>query len=66
MTTAIDAMAAAMIADWPEPLVIDRGPAPLFGEPDEAWFNKARTHRYLLRIGIGFFLGWLKPRKPVR
>jgi len=34
---------------WPEPIVIDRAPAPLPGlEPDEAWFNEARTHRYLL------------------
>ena len=37
-----------LLVDWPEPLVIDRGPASLFGEPDEAWFNMARTHRYLL------------------
>jgi hypothetical protein len=39
---------ATMITDWPEPLVIDQGPETLFGEPDEAWFNLARTHRYLL------------------
>jgi hypothetical protein len=41
-------MTAMTATGWPEPLVIDRGPVPLFGEPDEAWFNYARTHRYLL------------------
>jgi hypothetical protein len=50
----VDQMAALLSCDsplgidWPEPLVIDRGPEMLFGEPDEAWFNMARTHRYLL------------------
>ena len=33
---------------WPEPIAIEQGPASLFGEPDEAWFNCTRTHRYLL------------------
>ena len=38
-----------VMTGWPEPLVIDQAPAPLPGlEPDEAWFNEARTHRYLL------------------
>lgn len=42
-------MTAATVTGWPEPLVIDQGPAPLPGlEPGEAWFNEARTHRYLL------------------
>jgi hypothetical protein len=48
MTMAIGALPAAIDADWPEPLVVERGPELLFGEPDEAWFNEARTHRYLL------------------
>lgn len=42
-------MTAMTVNGWPEQLVIDRAPAPLPGlEPDEAWFNEPRTHRYLL------------------
>ena len=42
-------MTVMTITDWPEPLVIDQAPQELSSlEPDEAWFNKIRTHRYLL------------------
>jgi hypothetical protein len=37
-----------VVTGWPEPLVIDQGPPILGCAPPEAWFNEARTHRYLL------------------